>query len=353
MTAVTQNSNLPQIVGDYTLQGFLGSGTYGCVGLYSYSKGKVALKVESQNQSSNNLLNEKLILNQLNNLFLNAPQDIQRFPKLIDNRQCKLTDGKQCQCLILTYYEKSLASFYMELKSVQMLISISQDLINAIKQIHSFGIIHRDIKIDNIFVHNNKVVLIDFGSATSYIDKDTKQHIRDSSYKQMKGTPCTASIHSHNNKEVSRRDDLISAIYCIMYLHKKRALLGLIFVKNLVYLVKYLQKIGFEENPDYEFIKDALESIDDQSKFIKIIQIKASGLVKKYQYKEDGQIILLTSQHQTIKILVEVQTDFVQNCVQQLNDNQEANNANDIPEIKKITDNLHYRMFDNKEQITP
>ena len=52
------------------------------------------------------------------------------------------------------------------LKEKQVLRRVTQQLLNAVKQIHSINVIHRDIKPSNILINKNGVLsLADFGSA--------------------------------------------------------------------------------------------------------------------------------------------------------------------------------------------
>jgi serine/threonine protein kinase len=50
------------------------------------------------------------------------------------------------------------------------IINIFCDICEAVSQIHKLGILHRDIKVENILCDdNNNYVLCDFGSATNKI----------------------------------------------------------------------------------------------------------------------------------------------------------------------------------------
>jgi AP2-associated kinase len=50
-------------------------------------------------------------------------------------------------------------------------MAIMKDLVQGVKHMHSLGITHRDLKIENVLYHNSKFKLCDFGSAsTEFID---------------------------------------------------------------------------------------------------------------------------------------------------------------------------------------
>ena len=72
--------------------------------------------------------------------------------------------------------------------------------------------------------NSSTVYIIDFGLVKSIIDQETGQHIRHimSDKKKSFGTCHYASFFSHFGYELSRRDDLISLGYVIIYLAKGR-----------------------------------------------------------------------------------------------------------------------------------
>ena len=109
--------------------------------------------------------------------------------------------------------------------SINKLSKIAIDIINALEQIHERGIVHRDIKPQNFLLRKNKhgseVVIIDFGLSRSYKDENHK-HVSLKTGRSMVGTARYASLNVHEGITYSRRDDLESVGYMLVYLFNGR-----------------------------------------------------------------------------------------------------------------------------------
>ncbi|KAG5853952.1 hypothetical protein ANANG_G00032280 [Anguilla anguilla] len=124
--------------------------------------------------------------------------------------------------------------------SLKTVLLLADQMISRIEYIHSKNFIHRDVKPDNFLMglgkKGNLVYIIDFGLAKKYRDARTHQHIpyrenknltgtaRYASInthlgigKNLTGTARYASINTHLGIEQSRRDDLESLGYVLMY----------------------------------------------------------------------------------------------------------------------------------------
>ena len=85
---------------------------------------------------------------------------------------------------------------------------------------HNRHLIHRDIKPANFVIgfHNTALVhCIDFGLSKRYRHPRTLQHIPYRDGRSLTGTPRYASINNHLGIEQSRRDDLESIGYVLVY----------------------------------------------------------------------------------------------------------------------------------------
>ena len=84
---------------------------------------------------------------------------------------------------MLKKYKLNLSEFFEtnDQMTEESILNIMTSIIIALEIVHNTGYVYNDLKLDNIMIdlHKNndaRVILIDYGMATRYLDKTTKKH---------------------------------------------------------------------------------------------------------------------------------------------------------------------------------
>lgn len=176
---------------------------------------------------------------------------------------------------------------------------IAMQLYERLKDLHSLGIVHSDLKPDNILIDQHvgsTINLIDFGLSQYFQDTDPQTglavHRQRVNLNIFTGNFIFASLNSLQGNSKSRQDDIESAFYMIMYLLNRNSLPWMYlcnpkysfseklnarfhvslqvqfekllhdcnfsifntYLERLKSIFQYVRNLEFEEDPDYDFI---------------------------------------------------------------------------------------------------
>mmetsp|Transcript_24778 Transcript_24778/g.34044 ORF Transcript_24778/g.34044 Transcript_24778/m.34044 type:complete len:748 (+) Transcript_24778:221-2464(+) len=108
--------------------------------------------------------------------------------------------------------------------SLKTVLQIADQMLERVDTLHSRHLIHRDIKPANFVIglgdQGANVFCVDFGLSKRYRHPKNLQHIPHRDGRSLTGTPRYASINNHLGIEQSRRDDLESIGYVLIYFLK-------------------------------------------------------------------------------------------------------------------------------------
>ena len=132
------------------------------------------------------------------------------------------------------------------------------NLFYKIDLLHSYNIIHRDIKPNNIVLNRNNLsdlYLVDFSYSTFIID-EFFQLKPNKGIDNVIGSGFYCSLNIHMRDTPSRRDDLESACYVLGNLIDKTPWLHCKYEKNII-----LEKQQFPKIVDVDWLKDLYDEI--------------------------------------------------------------------------------------------
>ena len=276
------------IFGKYRIIKKIGEGSQSSIysGENTETKEKVAIKMEKQKAKDCLLKNEIYLLYRFKN----------------DEGIANIITCGRCLgnfVLIENLLGKSLYNIFLDLSKKFTLLDICQIAIQCLDRleiVHTKGIIHCDIKPDNFVIglkDPNVIYLIDFGLAHNYKSLKTGKHIDFSFTGYMTGTARYASRNALRGKQLSRRDDIESFLYMILYfISKKLPWMGIRaktlgekykkiykykiefnyrdfckkYPQEIITCIEYILNLSFKEKPNYEYMRQLFKKILEQQK---------------------------------------------------------------------------------------
>jgi serine/threonine protein kinase len=266
---------------DYIIVEKIGSGSFGDVYTARYKHGGyVAAKVEDKSKPPR-IYNEYKIYHYLSKLDFKVG-----LPKIYDFFQTP--DYNIMFMQLLGPSLEDLFNKYDRKFTLSTVFMLGIQIVHLLEQLHNSKFIHRDIKPNNFLIGRNyadqQVYIMDFGLSKKYM-VDGK-HIKFRNKRSLIGTARYASLNMHMGMEPSRRDDLESVGYMLVYFLKGvLPWQGVKKQKNVDHIeiigeikmstsldklcdglpesfkmyLDYCRKLKFDEQPDYVYMKRLFE----------------------------------------------------------------------------------------------
>ena len=264
------------------LKKLLGRGSFGSIysGKNKNTNEKVAIKLEPVDTDKPQLIYEYKKYRLLQGGY--------GFPKVYE-----YSSESKCNILIIELLGNSIEKLFNKAQkrfSFLTVLMIMDQIVTRIEYMHSKNLLHRDIKPDNFLIgkgnKRNIVYAIDFGLSKKYRDSQTGLHIPYRDGKNLIGTARYASINTHFGVEQSRRDDIESLGYMMIYLMKGNLpWQGMVnsnpkkkydkikklkievklqdlcsgLPKECIKFIQYARDMKFEDKPNYNYLRSLLK----------------------------------------------------------------------------------------------
>ena len=182
--------------------------------------------------------------------------------------------------------------------SLKTTLMIGIQICDHLEHIHRKKYIHRDLKPENFVVGLNEnkryIYILDYGLSKRY-KNDQNVHTSLKTDKKLVGTSRYASTNSHEGFDLSRRDDLESLFYILVYFYKgclpwqgapgktreekyantarqKLAISLESLCKDIpeefYHFIKYIKTLNFKEKPNYKYVKSLLFNVMKNKHYI-------------------------------------------------------------------------------------
>ena len=262
----------------FTIEKVISEGIFGEIYLVKNEKDNKYYTMKAEKNDSN----IKILEQEGYNLFILKGLGI---PQLVSYGKIKNYD-----ILIQELLGKSLNELFIENNfqfSMNDICLISIQLIDRVEWVHSKTLIHRDIKPENFLLGSNNpniIYLTGFGLCTKYCSSKSGKHIMPGFRGTFSGTIKYSSANAQRGNQLSRRDDLESLGYTILYfmkgglpwmnlnqnINEKEAYIKTYSMKKFMPVerlckgapsemqdyFRYIRQLKFKEDPNYDYLRN-------------------------------------------------------------------------------------------------
>lgn len=185
----------------------LGQGKFGEVyeGIHRKTGERVAIKIECHSQQGI-LRHESTLLHYLSTKSCRHVPSVYWYGEWTE---------RDAMALVMPLYEYSLYEYVTRGDAQpQSYVEILASCLRVYESIHATGVVHRDVKPQNLMCKSRQWYVIDFGLSTFYVD----EHYRPMAPSiepilHLVGTPKYVSWFAHQGYDTTRRDDVLSLGY--------------------------------------------------------------------------------------------------------------------------------------------
>ena len=176
---------------------------------------------------------------------------------------------------------EELRTDYGDQMSIKVVLHLAQQMLTIVEQIHAHGIVHRDLKPANFLLKKNaqqvsELYLIDFGLAKCFLDEKGR-HCAIKTNEDIVGTTRYMSVNTHHGLTASRRDDLESLGYIMLFLYhgqlswqkhtsvveiKQRLDWHSNTIGEFILFILYCRNLGFADKPNYDYLRGLLTNLN-------------------------------------------------------------------------------------------
>ena len=270
------------VANKYRLTKKIGEGSFGKIYSATYKNPKNEGEERLSKKFAIKIMTSEYVPYLINEISIYEKIDgIKNVPSLYDT-------GKEGQYnyIVMDLLEQSLEDVrlsYGEQMSLKVVIHLSLQMVKIIEEIHEKGIIHRDLKPANFLLKTNEkniseIYLIDFGLAKSFLD-EKQRHYSLKTNEDIVGTRRYMSINTHQGLTSSRRDDIESFSYIMMFLYhgilpwqNQKSMKDVVTIKQeikwstetiseFMLIIMYARNLGFTDKPNYSYICNVLNNL--------------------------------------------------------------------------------------------